>query len=112
MEGRRESAISTAVSAASAKHCHSEWIRAQPSAFITSAESQLPRLAIVTSLIRIQDAAEFFDLFSRGAVPRQGMHHQLAGRAPENTLQHITGELPLGLVGGTAGFIDMGAIGL
>ena len=59
--GKKPSAI--AANAAKPRHCHSEWIRAQPSACMTSAESQLSSLAILVFLVRIQDAAEFFDLF-------------------------------------------------
>src|SRR6185312_3877482 len=112
MVGRRLSAIRIAASAARPTHCHSEWISAQPRAWITSWESQLLSLAMILVPIRIQDAAELFDLFRRGVVPRQGVHHQLAGGAPENPLQHVAGELPLGLVGPAAGLIDMGAVGL
>src|SRR5579864_2714511 len=91
--GRREKAIRIAAIAANPRHCQSEWSSAQPSACSTSAESQLSSLAIAAFLVRIQNTAELFDLFGRGTVPRQGMHHELAGGAFENTLQHIDGEL-------------------
>src|ERR1700760_4444738 len=100
--------MSAAAKAATARHCQSEWTSAQPRACRTSGESQLFSLTIVVSLIRIQNAAEFFDFLGCRAMPRQGMHHQLAGRAFEHALQHVGGELALGLFGGTHGFVNMG----
>src|SRR6185503_10590824 len=96
---RRDKAISAAASAARARHCHSEWISAQPRARVTSGESQLFSLAMLVSLIRIQNAAEFFDFLCRGPVARKGVHHQLAGGAFKHALQHVPGKLALGLLG-------------
>ena len=56
------SASASAASAATAAHCHSEWISAQPRACSTAGDSQLLSPVIVVFLVRIQDAAEFFDL--------------------------------------------------
>ena len=44
-----------------ARHCHSEWINAHPNARITTGESQLLRLAILSPFISLQDAMQFFD---------------------------------------------------
>ena len=63
VDGRREKAIRIAASAAMPRHCHNEWIRVQPSACMTSVESQLLSVAIIVSLIFIQNAAEFIDFF-------------------------------------------------
>src|SRR5580698_3459188 len=63
-EGRRDKAMKAAASAATARHCHREWIRAQPRAPMTSGESQLPRTAIVVFLVSIQNAVKFVDFFT------------------------------------------------
>ena len=58
----------------------------------------------------IEKAAKLFDFFPGAALRRKGMKHQVAGGAVEHTLQHVRGELALGLFGGLLGFIDVRAL--
>src|SRR5262249_12964357 len=58
----------------------------------------------------IEQTAKFFKLFPGAAAAGKRMEHQLAGGALKNALEHVFGELLLGLFGGLTGFIDMGAL--
>jgi hypothetical protein len=46
------------------RHCHSEWISAQPRACMTFGESQLLTLAILISLVCIQNAVKLVNFFA------------------------------------------------
>src|SRR5215469_6926402 len=59
----------------------------------------------------IQEAAEFFDLFPRSLAAGERVHHELACRSLEYALQHVSGELPLGLLGRKTCFIDVRTLG-
>src|SRR5579863_1052621 len=59
----------------------------------------------------VQQTAQFADLFGRGFASGERMHHELACRAFEHPLQHVPGDLPLGLLGGQDCFIDVCALG-
>src|ERR1700722_9773893 len=61
--------------------------------------------------IFIQQTAQFANFFRRGLAPGQRMHHELARRTFEHSLQHVPGKLPLGLFRGKACFIDVRALG-
>src|SRR6266436_3287717 len=57
--------------------------------------------------ILVEHTANLLDLVARGPVSGKGVHHELTRRALEYALQHIPRELPLGLLGGQACFIDV-----
>ena len=58
----------------------------------------------------IEQAAKLFDFFPGAALRRKGMKHQFAGGPVEDALQHVRGELALGLFGGLLRFIDVRAL--
>src|SRR3954467_10846819 len=51
--------------------------------------------------------ANLLDLFGRGLVSGEGMHHELARGTFKNALQHVPCQLPLGLLRRKACFIDV-----
>src|SRR5579871_790817 len=58
----------------------------------------------------VEHTAKLFELFLGAVATGKCVHHQFAGRALKHALQHIRGELLLGLFRRLTGFIDVGAL--
>jgi hypothetical protein len=50
---------------------------------------------------------KFVQLFARGRLCRQGAHYQASGRTAESPSQQVAGNLPLRLLFGRAGLVDV-----
>src|SRR5258708_26156078 len=66
-----------------------------------------PAPFVFARLVLVQQAAQFVNFFARSFAPAQGMHHELAGGAVEDALQHVPGTLALGLLRRQAFVIDL-----
>ncbi len=112
--GRRHSAIAAAASAARAVPCQRKCSRPIPEiASRCGAESQFVMESVIGGSFHIRRACGAISSISsrRGLTPGQRVHHQLARRSLEYPLQHVPGELALGLLGGQACFIDVRPLG-
>src|SRR5271157_3160212 len=55
----------------------------------------------------VQHAADFIQFLARGRLCRQGAHHQASGRTAESPFQQVARDLPLRLLLGDAGLVDL-----
>ena len=64
-------------------------------------------MSLAFPLIVVEEAANLLDLFARSLLAGERMHHELACGTFKYALQHISGQLTLGLLGRKPCFIDV-----